>query len=123
MSAAKRWAQLRRDRVDLLASLMTIIGLLPHDPDAAAVEWCSFRIRVLAHFAVEEREVLPHLMLVDIRTAVAMQREHDLLRTRLTQVADALLEGRDTRVLLSALAAELGAHMSHEDSIAEPSRW
>jgi hemerythrin-like domain-containing protein len=80
-----------------------------------ALEWDRFERELLAHFALEEREVLPRFARYRPEEATVLRQEHAALRRDLLALgvrADLHLLRADA---VTAFVAELRAHAARED--------
>jgi len=85
-------------------------------PDVQAL-WTRFDHELLAHMEAEERYVLPRFAHVDENEAMALLREHGMIRGQLLEIGVAvdLHAARYTRAL--ELVEQLRAHAGREDHL------
>jgi len=85
------------------------------DREAVAAIWTRFDRQLLAHFAAEERHLIPTLLSSSPRAAAAILAEHRHLRARLVELG----AGVDLHIvnlrMARAFIDELRAHAAHED--------
>jgi hemerythrin len=85
------------------------------DREAVAAVWTRFDRQLLAHFAAEERYLIPTLLSSSPRAAAAILAEHRHLRARLVELG----AGVDLHIVNLRMARgfidDLRAHAAHED--------
>ena len=83
--------------------------------ETVAAIWTRFERQFLAHFAAEERFLIPPLLASNPRAAAAILAEHRHLRARFVELGT----GVDLHIvnlrMVRAFVDELRAHAAHED--------
>jgi hemerythrin-like domain-containing protein len=90
------------------------------DPSTARAAWDAFERELLAHMAIEEKDLFPWFGRVQPEEARALQAEHDVIRARLFELGLALDLRRLGTPAIDEFAARLRAHALREDLMLYP---